>query len=576
MGEQPLRVLACGDVVGRVNALFNRVRAVQKKSGQFDLLLCVGDFFGSSAEAQAEWEEYKSGAKKAPIHTYILGSASQETVKYFPGADGCELADNITYLGRRGVFTGASGLQIAYVSGREAIQEPAPAHCFTPKDLGALVSPLVNNSKFKGVDILLTSQWPKGVWQYGNSPELNTKFCGSSSIASLADKLKPRYHFAAVEGVHYERLPYRNHVVLQENAQHVSRFISLATVNNPAKKKYLYAFNIVPMRSMEAAELVKQPQDVTENPYRRAGREEGRKPILEATEEEEPASQFFFDLSKKQGRGDGGRGRKRHSDGDRRGPGQPWDGGDGPNQGPHRDLDGQSRGQPWDGDRPPKQPRRPPQPTGPCWFCLASPQVEKHLVISIGTHCYLAVAKGGLTPQHVLVLPIGHYQSVVDLSQEVVQELQRYKEALRRFYQSKGLRCVLFERNYRSQHLQLQVVPVPVDRCSSEDIKEAFVVQAQEQQMELMEIPEHTDLKQIAPPGTPYFFVELDSGEKLYYRIQKHFPLQFGREVLASEAVLNIPTRADWKECKQTREEEEECSKRLRDDFQPFDFALDD
>lgn len=34
---------------------------------------------------------------------------------------------------------------------------------------------------------------------------------------------------------------------------------------------------------------------------------------------------------------------------------------------------------------------------------------------------------------------------------------------------------------------------------------------------------------QIAPPGTPYFYVELDSGEKLFYRIQKHFPLQFGR-----------------------------------------------
>ena len=36
-------------------------------------------------------------------------------------------------------------------------------------------------------------------------------------------------------------------------------------------------------------------------------------------------------------------------------------------------------------------------------------------------------------------------------------------------------------------------------------------------------------LSQIAPPGTPYFYVELDTGEKLYYRIQKHFPLQFGR-----------------------------------------------
>ncbi|KAM8883142.1 CWF19-like protein 1 [Synchiropus picturatus] len=546
--QQPVRVLVCGDVEGRFNTVFNRVQTIQKKTGQFDLLLCVGEFFGSTSESEAEWQLYKSGEKKAPIHTYILGAASQETLKNFSGSDGCELCENITYLGRRGVFTGASGLQIAYVSGQEAQQEPAPAHCFTPKDLSELVAPLTSSSKFRGVDILLTSQWPKGVWNYGNTPEVNTKACGSSSVAHLAEKLKPRYHFAALEGVHYERMPYRNHLVLQENAQHVSRFIALATVNNPAKKKYLYAFNIIPMKIMDPSELVKQPQDVTENPYRRPGKDKSEtlKSSFKALEEEEAPSQFFFDLNKSGG-GDRGRGRKRPSDGDRRG-----------------QQDGH------------KQPRRHPQPTGPCWFCLASPQVEKHLVFSIGTHCYLAMAKGGLVSRHILVLPIGHYQSVVDLSSEVVEEMQKYKAALKNFYKSRGERCVMFERNYRSQHLQLQVVPVPLDRCTTEDIKEAFMVQAQEQQMELMEIPEHTDLKQIAPPGTPYFYVELDSGEKLYYRIQRHFPLQFGREVLASEAILNIPTRADWRECKQSREEEEECCQKLRDDFQPHDFTWDE
>uniref|UniRef100_M4A4B2 CWF19-like protein 1 n=1 Tax=Xiphophorus maculatus TaxID=8083 RepID=M4A4B2_XIPMA len=502
--------LVCGDVEGRLSSLFSRVQAIQRKTGQFDLLLCVGEFFGVTPEAEAEWQQYKTGAKKAPIQTYILGAASQETVKNFPNSDGSELAENITYLGRRGVFTGASGLQLAYVSGQEALQEPAPAHCFTSKDLSALVTSLTSSSKFRGVDILLTSQWPRGVWQYGNNPEVNTKSCGSSSIASLAHKLKPRYHFAALEGAHYERLPFRNHVVLQENAQHVSRFIALATVNNPAKKKYLYAFNIVPMKNMDPTELVKQPPDVTESPYRRSAKDktETQKPPFSTTEEEV----------------------KYH----------------------------------------------PSQPTGPCWFCLASPQVEKHLVVSIGTHCYLAVAKGPLTPRHVLILPIGHYQSVVELSSDVVEEMEKYKSALTDFYKSKGERCVLFERNYRSQHLQLQVVPVPLNRCTTDDIKEAFMVQAQEQNMELMEIPQHTDLKQIAPPGTPYFYVELDSGEKLYYRIQKNFPLQFGREVLASEAVLNIPTRADWKECKQSREEEDDGCKQLRDAFQPYDFAWDD
>ncbi|KAK0154510.1 CWF19-like protein 1 [Merluccius polli] len=555
-----LSSLTCGDVEGRLAAVFNRVRTIQKKSGQFDLLLCVGEFFGKTAEAEAEWQEYKTGAKKAPIHTCILGAASQETVKNFPSADGCELAGKHHLPGS------------PTSAGREALQEPAPAHCFTPKDLSALVAPLVNNSKFRGVDILLTSQWPRGVWQYGNNPEVNTKFCGAASIASLADKLKPRYHFAAIEGAHYERLPYRNHMVLQENAQHVSRFIALASVNNPAKKKYLYAFNIVPMKSMDPSELVKQPQDVTENPYRRSGKDKTQRDRTGFDPaEEEPASQFFFDLSRG-GRGgrSGGRGPGQEA-ALRRGPpplgrGEAGPGGPG---GAPGDGDGQHHMQP-------RQPRRPPQPTGPCWFCLASPQVEKHLVVSIGTHCYLALAKGGLTPYHVLVLPIGHYQSVVELASEVVEEMEKYKAALHKFYKSRGERCVSFERNYRSQHLQLQVVPVPLDKCSTEDIKEAFMVQAQEQQMELMEIPEHTDLKQIAPPGTPYFYVELDTGEKLFYRIQKHFPLQFGREVLASEALLNVPTRADWKECKQTREEEEQCSAKLREAFQPYDFALED
>ncbi|XP_066580749.1 CWF19-like protein 1 [Amia ocellicauda] len=535
MGEKPLRVLVCGDVEGRIDILFNRVKTIQKKSGEFDLLFCVGNFFGSTPESSAEWEEYKTRAKKAPIHTYILGAANQETVKYFPSADGCELAENITYLGRKGVFTGASGLQIAYVSGREAQQEPAPAYCFSPKDVTSLMTPLVSSSKYTGVDILLTSQWPRGVWQYGNNPDIHTKFCGTASIANLAEKLKPRYHFAGLEGTYYERLPYRNHMVLQESAQHVSRFIALANVNNTSKKKYLYAFSIVPMKSMDSAELVKQPQDVTENPYRKSGNEAKREKTDEA------APQFFFDLGKQQQRLQG---RKRHSD----------------------------EGMPSQ----PKQPRKPPQPTGPCWFCLASPEVEKHLVVSIGTHCYMALAKGSLTPDHVLILPIGHYQSVLDLSSEVVEELEKYKAAVKRLYKSKGSRCVMFERNYRSQHLQLQVVPVPIQKLTTEDIKEAFTIQAQEQQMEMLEIPEHTDLKQICQPGTPYFYVELDSGEKLFHRIKKNFPLQFGREVLASEAVLNIPTRADWRECKYTREEEESLARKFRESFEPFDFTLQD
>ncbi|XP_057591770.1 CWF19-like protein 1 isoform X4 [Hippopotamus amphibius kiboko] len=369
--------------------------------------------------------------------------------------------------------------------------------------------------------------------------EVDTKKCGSALISSLATGLKPRYHFAALEKTYYERLPYRNHVVLQENAQHATRFIALANVGNPEKKKYLYAFSIVPMKLMDTAELVKQPPDVTENPYRKPGKEASIGEQIPGPEEES-ACQFFFDLNEKQGRKRSSTGRDTKSS-------------------PH-----------------PKQPRKPPQPPGPCWFCLASPEVEKHLVVNIGTHCYLALAKGGLSDDHVLILPIGHYQSVVELSAEVVEEVEKYKATLRRFFKSRGKRCVLFERNYKSHHLQLQVVPVPLSRCAADDIKDAFVIQAQEQQIELLEIPEHSDIKQIAQPGAAYFYVELDTGEKLFHRIKKNFPLQFGREVLASEAILNIPDKSDWRQCQISKEEEETLARRFRKDFEPFDFTLDD
>ncbi|XP_055108137.1 CWF19-like protein 1 isoform X4 [Symphalangus syndactylus] len=498
MAQKPLRLLACGDVEGKFDILFNRVQAIQKKSGNFDLLLCVGNFFGSTPDA--EWEEYKTGIKKAPIQTYVLGANNQETVKYFQDADGCELAENITYLGRKGIFTGSSGLQIVYLSGTESLNEPVPGYSFSPKDVSSLRTMLCTTSQFKGVDILLTSPWPKYVGNFGNSSgEVDTKKCGSALVSSLATGLKPRYHFAALEKTYYERLPYRNHIVLQENAQHVTRFIALANVGNPEKKKYLYAFSIVPMKLMDAAELVKQPPDVTENPYRKSGQEASiGKQILAPVEES--ACQFFFDLNEKQGRKRSSTGRDSKSS-------------------PH-----------------PKLPRKPPQPPGPCWFCLASPEVEKHLVVNIGTHCYLALAKGGLSDDHVLILPIGHYQSVVELSAEVVEEVEKYKATLRRFFKSRGKRCVVFERNYKSHHLQLQ----------------------------------------IAQPGAAYFYVELDTGEKLFHRIKKNFPLQFGREVLASEAILNVPDKSDWRQCQISKEDEETLARRFRKDFEPYDFTLDD
>lgn len=75
--------------------------------------------------------------------------------------------------------------------------------------------------------------------------------------------------------------------------------------------------------------------------------------------------------------------------------------------------------------------------------------MEKHLVVSIGDHAYLALPKGGLTEDHVLILPITHLASLLELPEEVEKEVQRFKDALRRCFKKLGKIVIFFERNYK-------------------------------------------------------------------------------------------------------------------------------
>lgn len=84
----------------------------------------------------------------------------------------------------------------------------------------------------------------------------------------------------------------------------------------------------------------------------------------------------------------------------------------------------------------------------------------------------------------------------------------------------------------------------------------------------------NVDLHEIAPPGTLYFYVELPDGERLFYKIKKDFPLQFGREVVCSDRILDVPDRFDWKDCQLSKEEEFVLAEKIKAKFQPFDVKL--
>ena len=60
-------------------------------------------------------------------------------------------------------------------------------------------------------------------------------------------------------------------------------------------------------------------------------------------------------------------------------------------------------------------------------------------------------------PEHVLILPIMHVPSSMDLGDDSTTELNKYKAALLKYFKSKDLSCVFFERNFASRHMQVQV-----------------------------------------------------------------------------------------------------------------------
>jgi Protein similar to CwfJ C-terminus 1. len=189
----------------------------------------------------------------------------------------------------------------------------------------------------------------------------------------------------------------------------------LASVGNSQKKKWLYALNLTPVDRARLSDLAMRTVDETLSPFPASmlsSQPSGQKIGVKNT-------QFFFDMEAKSDKK-----RTKQSDG-------------GLNKRAKLEFD-----------------------QAKCWFCLSSPEVSKHLVISVGNEIYIALAKGGLVEDHFLILPITHHQNLSTLPENVDKEMKLHKKAVEKYYASTDRVPVFFERNYKSSHCQLQAVPV--------------------------------------------------------------------------------------------------------------------
>ena len=156
----------------------------------------------------------------------LAGPCCPSTTSCYPD-EGVEFSPSLTFLGRRGILYTAQGLSVGYLSGVDG--PTATPFQFGDDDIDELLLPIRTQSGFLGVDVLLTSMWPRdvrfrrcvchcgqryhtiGVFQVArhsvNQPSVATP--GSTALARLAAGLKPRYHFAGMSAGHFERTPYR-------------------------------------------------------------------------------------------------------------------------------------------------------------------------------------------------------------------------------------------------------------------------------------------------------------------------------------------------------------------------------
>lgn len=92
--------------------------------------------------------------------------------------------------------------------------------------------------------------------------------------------------------------------------------------------------------------------------------------------------------------------------------------------------------------------------------------MESHLIISIGEIYYLALPKGPLVEDHVLIIPVEHMPNTLSLSSESEVELVRFQNSLKRYCKSQEKEVIFFEwASIRGTHANLQVKRVSVATC---------------------------------------------------------------------------------------------------------------
>ncbi|GAA5921779.1 hypothetical protein JCM1841_001859 [Sporobolomyces salmonicolor] len=604
------KVLVTGPT-SSLSSYLAKLQTLQAKH-KFDLVLAQ-DLFSTIADDDADLARLLKGDLSVPVQVYAavgagkLPKAVQEKVD-----QGEEVCSNLSVLPKAGLLTLASGLRVATLSGSSpSSTDPDPISSFSVSDISTLLSHVqpaapANSSlpppPVKAADILLTHVVPSSLTLLSSKPlnlpeDRKPEEVFSKELDEPAKAARAKYHFVSAPTVFWEREPFEWPPVGGAGAGEAKSFcraLSLGAMGNKTKERWFYAFSITPSapgatpmtstRSPFHASAAAATASLTATINSSNGPRGLKRPAALAEEgiNEMGVPNYIFAGMGDQGRkkGKGGPppdhytcnicGQKGH-----------WI-----QECPEKEARDAERA----AQRANRGPRESAKPISPdeCWFCLSNPKVTKHLIASIGTETYLTLPKGQVcsTDQspvpgggHVLLIPIAHYPTLrsipADLAPPVLEEVELYKQALKKCYKSFGAEMIAFEvarAGGKGGHAHVQICPIPASLAP--EAESTFAAQFTKFNLAFEEIADPVAFYTSAQEdgkGADYFKVDLPNGKCFVHWIKQGVPfgLQFGRETVA--LLLHAPERGDWKRCAKSDEEEKKDCQRFKSAFKSFD-----
>ncbi|PXF48207.1 Lariat debranching enzyme [Gracilariopsis chorda] len=225
-----MRVAVVGCVHGEVDSLYAAIRELERRqSTKVDLVICPGDFQAVRNQSDlacmacppkyrgmGSFWKYYNGSAFAHVPTIFVGGNHEASYHLQQLPLGGLVAPNMYFLGNAGVVN-FGGLRIAGISGvytEKDYEKPRFERPPYPKnEIKSVYHTRKEDVKRllrlrRPVDIVVSHDWPRGIWRHGDLPrllsakpflrsEIANNTLGNPGTAELLSTLQPSFWFAA-------------------------------------------------------------------------------------------------------------------------------------------------------------------------------------------------------------------------------------------------------------------------------------------------------------------------------------------------------------------------------------------